>query len=87
MYCWRSLKHIDNNSESAEIPVSRNMCCMTVPPHSTSQATQVVGGNSLTGQFRELCTSYYETIDSEPTSHPPTAAVLAVDSHQGIGSV
>ena len=57
------------------------MCYTTVQlPHSTSQATQAAGGNSVTAQSIELCTSYYETVDSEPKSHPPAAAVAGVTS-------
>ena len=64
------------------MPVSRNICYMTVqPPHSTSQATQAAGGNSVTAQSSELCTSYYETVvDSEPTGQLPAAAVAGVTS-------
>ena len=53
------------------------MCYMAVQPHSTSQATQLqaVGENILTAQSNEFCTSYYETVDSEPKSHPPAAAM------------
>ena len=80
-YYKRSSKHVDNNNESAEMPISRNICYMTVqPPHSTSQATQAAGGNSVMAQSSELCTSYYETVDSEPKSHPPAAAVAVVTS-------
>ena len=53
---------------------------ITVPPHSTSQATQAAGGNNPTAQSSELCTSYYETVDSEPTGQLPAAAVAGVTS-------
>ena len=62
------------------MPVSRNICYMTVPPHSTSQATQAAGGNSVMAQSSELCTSYYETVDSEPTGQLPAAAVAGLTS-------
>ena len=65
-----------------EMPVSRNMCYnnITVQPHSISQATQAAGGNSVTAQSSELCTSYYETVDSEPMGQLPAAAVAGVTS-------
>ena len=53
---------------------------ITVPPHSTSQATQATEGNNPTAQSTELYTSYYETVDSEPTSQLPAAAVAGVTS-------
>ena len=55
---------------------------MAVQPHSTSQATQLqaVGENVLTAQSNEFCTSYYETVDSEPKSPPPAAAMAGITS-------
>ena len=67
-----------------EMSVSRNICHnnMTIQPHSTSQATQAAEGKSLTAQLRssEFCTSYYEIVDSDSTSHSPAAAVAGVTS-------
>ena len=67
----RSSKHVDNNSESVEMPVGRNICYMTIQLHSISQATQAVGANSPLAESSKLYPSYYETVDSESQGQQP----------------